>query len=398
MNKNFKFYLSVWAILFVLFNAVAFLSVGWTGIEKYTPSFFVGYIFIVLAFAGQLFCAYTALKAENLKKLFYNIPVIRISYTGLVFSFVFGGLCMLISPLPYWVGALLCVVVLGLTAIAVIKAKLAGDIVSEIDDKIKEKTLFVKLLISDAESLMSEASAEQKSICKKVYEAMRYSDPVSVEALASVETQITLKFEEFSGLIKNGSENADLAGQELITLINDRNKKCKVFKNFSNEESKNESSGTKALIIVYSLLFLLIIFCLIIMLVIIPNSRYDSALTLYEAGNYEQALSAFEKLGEYKDSKLKCEKIKEKILDEKYLEAENAYIAAQYIEAMQIYRELDDYKDSKDKIEQIYNKLAKDGEIYFGIYKDEPICWEILRTDENKILLITKKNNRNISF
>ena len=90
MKRNFKFYVSIWTILLVLFNVIAIVSVGWEGQEKYTASFWIGYAFITLTFLGQIVCAYFAFKAQNLRKLFYNIPLITISFTGLICSFIFG--------------------------------------------------------------------------------------------------------------------------------------------------------------------------------------------------------------------------------------------------------------------------------------------------------------------
>ena len=54
------------------------------GASKFVGAFWTGYIFITLAFIGQLVCSYFALKAESLQKMFYNIPLITISYTGLI--------------------------------------------------------------------------------------------------------------------------------------------------------------------------------------------------------------------------------------------------------------------------------------------------------------------------
>ena len=74
-------------------------------------------------------------------------------------------------------------------------------------------------------------SDETKAIAKKVYEAIRYSDPMSNEALSSVESQITIKFNEFSNaLIEDNKSLAETLGNELIILVNDRNKKCKILK------------------------------------------------------------------------------------------------------------------------------------------------------------------------
>lgn len=232
MKKTFRNYLIIWAVLLALFNVIAFVSVGWAGIEKYSPSFWIGYIFITLAFIGQLACAYYALKEDDIKKTFYNISLITTSYSGLIVSFIVGGLCMLISPLPYWIAVILCAVVLAFSVMAVIKASAAVEIVNDVDKKVKESTLFIKSLTVDAESLLSRAKNEEvKAACKKVYEAARYSDPMSNTALASVEEQISAQMEALTAAVSANDEEKilSLAG-EIVALIEDRNRKCKALK------------------------------------------------------------------------------------------------------------------------------------------------------------------------
>ena len=232
MKKGFKYYAIAWAVLLALFNVIAFVSVGWIGYEKYTASFWIGYVFITLSFVGQLGCAWFALKEENLQKLFYNVSLITTSYTGLILSFVFGGLCMLISPLPYWVGTILCAALLALNVVAVVKATATVDLVSAVDEKIKVQTFFIKSLTVDAECLMAKAkSAEVKAECKKVFEAIRYTDPMSHDALSSVEGQITIQFAKLSEAVENGSaESVAAVAEELLILLTERNKKCRLLK------------------------------------------------------------------------------------------------------------------------------------------------------------------------
>ena len=232
MKKVFKTYSVAWAVLLALFNIISFVSVGWVGIPKYTPSFWIGYVFITLSFIGQIVCAYFALKDDDIKKTFYNVSLISTSYTGLILSFVFGGLCMIISPLPYWVGIILCAIVLAINIIAVIKASTTVDIVSKIDDKVKTKTFFIKSLTVDAVSLIARAKNENiKAECKKVYEAVRYSDPMSNDALVSIEGDITIKFSKLSeAVISEDSVTVAMLADEIIILLGDRNKKCKLLK------------------------------------------------------------------------------------------------------------------------------------------------------------------------
>lgn len=71
MKKTFKMYAICWAILFVAFHVIAFVTPGEiAGISKFSGSFWSGYAFIVLSFIGQLICAYAALKEKTCRSCF----------------------------------------------------------------------------------------------------------------------------------------------------------------------------------------------------------------------------------------------------------------------------------------------------------------------------------------
>lgn len=233
LKKGFKFYLSIWAICLAVFNVAVFATPSEvSGFSKFGGAFWSGYIFITLAFIGQLICAYFTFKADSLQKIFYSVPIVRISWTGLVLTVILGTLCMAIPNLPNWIGIILCFAVLALTAISVIKATAAGDAVSGIDKKIESKTSFIKALSSDAENLISSAKTpELKTEAKKVFEAIRYSDPMSNSVLEEINEQIQNQFFNFAEAVK--SEDLNLASafsDELLILIDNRNKKCKLLK------------------------------------------------------------------------------------------------------------------------------------------------------------------------
>ena len=232
MNKNFKYYASIWAILLVIFNIATFVSPNEAaGMTKFGGAFWVGYIFITLAFIGQLAVSFFAFNTKNMQKFFYKIPLIRISWTGLILTLVFGVLCMVIPDLPDWVGIIACFAVLAFNAISLAKANIAADIVSEIDDKIKAQTSFIKTLTADAESLMSRAQNETaKTATKKVYDAVRYSDPMSNDSLSGIESEIAIKFNQFAGVVIANGEDIAMVSEELIVLITDRNKRGKLLK------------------------------------------------------------------------------------------------------------------------------------------------------------------------
>ena len=136
---------------------------------------------------------------------------------------------MLLSALPYWVGVIVNMLVLAFVAIAVIKANVAADAVTEVDKKIKTNTFFIKSLTVDSEGLLARAKTDAIKVeCKKVYEAVRYSDPMSHDALAALEGQITLKFVTLTEAVNKDDMQAvkDVA-REVLILVDDRNKKCR---------------------------------------------------------------------------------------------------------------------------------------------------------------------------
>ena len=232
MKKRITVYGIIWAICLGIFNVISFVTPNEiNGVSKFNGSFWVGYIFITVAFIGQLVSAIIALNEKNVNKLFYKLSLISVSYGGLIATLIVGGIFMAVKPLPYWLGIIICAVILGFTAIAVIKADVASELVGGIDEKIKEKTLFIKALTIDADALVKCASNDLKKEALTVYDAIRYSDPMSSDALISIENQIKNDFIEFSEAIH--TEDVDLATETakgLLELINSRNQQCKLLK------------------------------------------------------------------------------------------------------------------------------------------------------------------------
>lgn len=232
MKKGFKNYAIIWAILLVAFNTVVFLIrpvIPYYEVH-YDARFWVAWVCIIAAFAGNLFCAYTAFREDNLQKRFYNLPLITVSYTGLILTLILGVGLMLIPDCPAWLAAIACIVILALTAISVVKASWAADAVTSVDEKVKMQTTFIKTMTMEAENLMSRAkSSDAQTACKKVYEALRYSDPMSCAALGEVETELTAKFKTFASSV-NADHDATGAAESLLETLAERNRKCKAVK------------------------------------------------------------------------------------------------------------------------------------------------------------------------
>ncbi len=226
MKKKFWVYAACWALMLALFNIIVFVTpneIG--GVSKFTGGFWVGYGFAIAAFIGQLICAFFALKETEYRKVFYNIPLIGISYGALVATVVISIIFMAVPQIPAWIAAIVCSVVLAFSVIAVVKAKVAAEVVSNIDEKIAVKTAFIKELTARANVVMTNATtSELKAEAKRVYGALRYSDPMSSEKLTAIESEIVSKFDEFEQNVNSTSAN------EVIALINKRAALCKLLK------------------------------------------------------------------------------------------------------------------------------------------------------------------------
>jgi len=229
MKKNFLSYAVVWAIGFAIFNVVTFLI---PSEAREAAGFWTGYAFITLAFILQIGTSFFAFKDGRKDRLFFNIPTISITFITLVCTIIIAAVTVAIPAIPEWLGTILCFICLLVGVAATLLAKTAAEAVSDIDEKIKNNTFFIKSLTVDANTLVLKAQTpEIRSELTKVYEAIRYSDPMSKDALAGAESQITLKFNELQNVVaQNDAQAVKTVSDELIILISDRNSKCKLLK------------------------------------------------------------------------------------------------------------------------------------------------------------------------
>ena len=116
--------------------------------------------------------------------------------------------------------------------ISVLKAKISIDVIEIIDTQVKEKTSFIRDLTAQAKALtLSAKSPEAKDACNKVYEALRYSDPVSSDAVSDLEKEITQTFTEFSDAVKSEDmQTINSCSKVIVALIGQRNELCKGIK------------------------------------------------------------------------------------------------------------------------------------------------------------------------
>lgn len=233
MSKNFRGFVMVWAALFALFTAIIFLGPVLKGnTEAFEQiGFWIEYVLFAGVLVGNLVFIKATITDETPTETFYALNYADKAIRGVFISFAVAIVCALL-PISNWIGIIACAVILVYTAMSVAAPKAAASEVERIDKEVKEKTFFIKAITIDAETLTERAKDEDvKAACRRVAEALRYSDPMSSSALAAAESAITIKFGSLQSAVTGGDKEKALAeADELLVLISDRNKKCKLLK------------------------------------------------------------------------------------------------------------------------------------------------------------------------
>ena len=261
MKKGFKYFFATWLIVLVLFNCICFFTPssiegktilelikfirGFKGdydisllesyglsemvFNKYGGSFWSAYVCIIIAFMGLLICAYVTFKEKDNQKIFYRISLIQISYVCLIVTLVVGIMCMIIPNLSNWIGIVICFIVLVLNLIAIVKISAAIEKVEELDTNISSQTSFIRNITDEAKDLLSKATTDETiRSCQEIYDAFKYSDPVSKKELEKLEYNIQKVFNEYkTEIIENTNSNTK---DILLTLIQERNTRCRSLK------------------------------------------------------------------------------------------------------------------------------------------------------------------------
>ena len=236
MKKMFKFYLIAWAIMFVLFNIVVValpkeFSILGVGYEKLGGLSWVTLIVMELSFVLQLVFTAVAMNQNKLSGTFYRIPLIRLSHGCVVLTLIVAVLAMLVF-IPSWIPLALTVLILVMYAMALLKAAAAAELVEGVDRKVEARTSFLRGITVDANSLLSRAKSETaKAACRKVCDALRYSDPVSTYAVYDVETRIKTELDALTdAVLADDADAVTVSADELLTLIKERNQRCQAEK------------------------------------------------------------------------------------------------------------------------------------------------------------------------
>jgi hypothetical protein len=96
-----------------------------------------------------------------------------------------------------------------------------------------------------------------------------------------------------------------------------------------------------------------VFFFLYVPYVAVPAAKYNDAVSLIYEGRYEEAMKAFKKMGNYRDSDRMIEFCKNALLEEEYDAAVLLYESGEYTDAISAFFRLGDFRDSKERAAEI---------------------------------------------
>lgn len=229
MKKNFGRIISATLIILAMYHLVVFLIPF-----VHTDVFWAAYGFTLAAFATAFVALYIAfVRKPSARSQFYGFPLARLG-TGYLGIQVVAGLVVMALALwlPLWpvllmFGLLLCAALLGLISTDTVASEINRQDVTLRRNTTLMRDLQSRIMQMSAHCTLPEAQKELKALA----EELRYSDPVSSEALAEAEGELTAAVDELQQAIADG--DAAIVRQ-LCTrasgLLAERNRLCKLNK------------------------------------------------------------------------------------------------------------------------------------------------------------------------
>ncbi len=218
----------IYLVVFAAYNLFVFMI-----FKSFNAVFWISYAFLLVSYLIHVFCAFSIVKNLNVRTVFFGIPLMSFSVyfvcAELFCSMVFMIFRNLVSvKLAILIQSLLLCVFIIVAAVSI----MTRDAVLHTSDKIKENVNFIKGLHVDVEMLMHRSTdAETTGALKKLAETIKYSDPMSNNAVAAQEQMILQYMAELKAAFDAGdmARSRELCGKTELLFL-ERNKKLMISK------------------------------------------------------------------------------------------------------------------------------------------------------------------------
>lgn len=216
-------------ILLILYILIAFLI----PFVK-TAVFWVSFVFTLIAFgvvAASIYIAF--IRNPEAKSKFYGFPIAKI---GVMYGAaqLLAGLTFMALGLwiPVWAAVLVYAILLGAAVIGLISADAVVEEIHSQDGKLQKNVALMRALQSKLNQMASQCDdPDAASAVKKFAEELRYSDPVSSDALEEIERDLSAAVDELQSAVIDGDSAAvRQLCRKASSVLAERNRLCKLNK------------------------------------------------------------------------------------------------------------------------------------------------------------------------
>lgn len=229
MKKSALRWWIIGAVVLVVYHVIIFA----VPFEK-SPVFFLSWLFTLIAIGSQAYVVYTAFGQDgSARSKFYGFPIARVGAIYVVAQLVLGLVFMVLGEaVPMSVPLVAYVVLLGAAVIGFIATDTARDEITRQDMILAKDVAGMRAVQSKVSSLVGQAkSGDVEKALKKLAEDLRYSDPVSAQALQNVEADLSACIDEIQNAVINGnSDGALVLCEKASGILIERNRLCKLNK------------------------------------------------------------------------------------------------------------------------------------------------------------------------
>ena len=217
----------IYIIAFAIFNLLVFAI-----FKQRNGVFWMSYAFMCIAFIVQVGTMFLAMKTLETETVFMGISLASLSFYYFFAAVFAGAVFMIFQIAPFMLALIVQVLILAIYAIVALLALMARDVVQDVNDNIKENVAAIKTLNVEVDVLIPQVSdAVLKKALKKLSETIKYSDPMSNDAVADIEQQIMQTVNELRIYIER-SDNASAVQtcKDIEVLFLQRNSLLKATK------------------------------------------------------------------------------------------------------------------------------------------------------------------------
>lgn len=229
MNKNESRGYIIDAILFVVFSVIAFAAPF-----SMTGTFWLGYIFGVIAIAYQIYVFKISFKdGEDAKSKFYGFPIARIGVVYLIAQLFVSLVEMIVAKhFPAWLAIIINVILLAIVLLGCIAADVMRDEIVKQDVELKKDVSNMRALQSMTASFVGMCQdTDTKKLLQELADDFKYSDPVSSDDTSGMESELKFMANEIQRALVDGDLKA-VNGfcVRAKSMLAERNRVCKLGK------------------------------------------------------------------------------------------------------------------------------------------------------------------------